>query len=144
MEHINYESLKTSEEILRTLADQTRIRIVRLLLTGGESCVCELVDSLDLPQYSVSRHLTALKRVEVIQERRHGKWKYYQVHDQASRLIIKVLDAIIHDVTDDLLENDMSRYMRRVSCRVDGKCVAVKCCCGAPNKDKPRLIIEDL
>ena len=123
------ETLKSSEDLLKNLADQTRIRLLRLLLVGGETCVCELVDSLNLPQYTVSRNLTALKRVGVLQEKRHGKWRYYQVNANASCLVKHILNALINDINDILLVEDMNRYMRRISCRVDGKCVVVNCCC---------------
>ncbi|MFQ6109382.1 MAG: ArsR/SmtB family transcription factor, partial [Candidatus Aminicenantales bacterium] len=38
--------------IFKALADSTRLRIINLLVQfGKELCVCEIVDSLDEPQY---------------------------------------------------------------------------------------------
>jgi ArsR family transcriptional regulator len=46
------------EAVFQSMADQTRLRIIRLLaLTAEEACLCELVDSLQEPPYKLSRHL---------------------------------------------------------------------------------------
>ncbi len=59
------------------LADETRRRILRLLVEHGELCVCELVTALDLPQPFVSRHLAALRKGGVVRARRAGQWVFY-------------------------------------------------------------------
>ena len=54
---------------LTALADPLRLRILRLV-RQRELCVCELVDALAVPQYRVSRHLTALRRLGLVAARR--------------------------------------------------------------------------
>ncbi len=63
--------------LFKALADPTRIRIMNLLLDGGERCVCEFVALLSLPQSLVSRHLTVLKTAGLVRARREGQWMYY-------------------------------------------------------------------
>ena len=51
-------------QILKGLADPTRLRIV-MLLTSGELCVCDLTEVLGLPQSTVSRHMATLKSARI-------------------------------------------------------------------------------
>lgn len=123
MEHITYSSLKRAEVIFRALADQTRIRIVRLLLVGGESTVGELVDALRVPQYSVSRHLSILRHANIVNERREGAWRYYSTQAKSESFIGKLLAIIECDLSEEQLETDLILYKKRLALRVDGKCV---------------------
>lgn len=123
MEHITYESLKRAEVIFRALADQTRIRIVRLLFVGGESTVCELVDALQLPQYSVSRHLSILRHANIVNERREGAWRYYSTPFKPESFAGKLLTTIESNISEEQLETDLILYEKRLALRVDGKCV---------------------
>ncbi len=52
--------MKKETRIFKALADETRLRILALLLEG-ELCVCELIAALELPQSTTSRHLAYLR-----------------------------------------------------------------------------------
>jgi ArsR family transcriptional regulator len=69
----------TISSIFKSLSDPTRLRIVHLLLRGGELCVCEFEHLLDLPQPLVSRHLTSLKNAGLVKVRREAQWMYYSL-----------------------------------------------------------------
>jgi ArsR family transcriptional regulator, arsenate/arsenite/antimonite-responsive transcriptional repressor len=60
----------------QALSDATRLRIVDLL-RGGERCVCELTDALELGQSLLSFHLKILKNAGLVSDRREGRWAYY-------------------------------------------------------------------
>lgn len=66
----------------RALSDENRLRIVDLL-RGGERCVCELTDSLDLGQSLLSFHLKTLKDAGLVSDRREGRWAYYSLNREA-------------------------------------------------------------
>lgn len=66
------------DTIFRALSDLTRLRIVNLL-RRGELCVCDLVNVLDVPQPTVSRHLGYLRRAGLVQARKEGLWHYYRL-----------------------------------------------------------------
>ena len=71
--------MQTTVEILKSLADETRLRLLVLLQSGRELCVCDLMQALDMPQSTVSRHLATLKRCGWLQDRRGGVWLYYRL-----------------------------------------------------------------
>ena len=71
-------AMKQTARIFKTLADETRLRILALL-TSGELCVCDLVAALELPQSTVSRHLATLRNAGLVVGRRQGVWMYYRL-----------------------------------------------------------------
>lgn len=61
--------------IFKGLSNRTRLRIVNLLIhTDVKLCVCEIVDSLNEPQYKISKHLRELKFSGMIGEEKVGRW----------------------------------------------------------------------
>lgn len=65
--------------LFKALGDETRLKMIGLL-RHGELCVCDLMEVLDLPQSTASRHLAYLKNAHWIVGRRSGKWMYYKLH----------------------------------------------------------------
>jgi ArsR family transcriptional regulator, arsenate/arsenite/antimonite-responsive transcriptional repressor len=71
-------NLRKYTSIFQALEDQTRLRIINILINIDEPlCVGEIVDSLNVPQYKVSRHLSTLKNAGLIDYTRDGSWIYY-------------------------------------------------------------------
>lgn len=62
------------------LADETRLRVLMLLATEGELCVCELTHALAQPQPKISRHLALLREHGIVVDRREGLWVHYRIH----------------------------------------------------------------
>jgi len=65
--------------IFQTLEDETRLRILALLLEEDELCVCDLVSVLQLPQSTVSRQLAILRSSGWLKDRRQGVWNHYSL-----------------------------------------------------------------
>ena len=66
------------ESLFKALADATRLRILGLLL-AGEVCVCDIHESLKIPQSKASRHLAYLRRSGLVETRREGLWIHYRM-----------------------------------------------------------------
>ena len=64
--------------VFRAFADRNRLRILHLL-QGGEMCVGDIVDVLQVPQPRVSRHLAYLRKAGLVQSRKAGLWNYYSL-----------------------------------------------------------------
>jgi len=65
-------------KIHKAMSDSTRIMILRLLLER-ELCVCEIVRSLEMPQYKISRHLAVLKHAGLVRDWREGTRIHYEL-----------------------------------------------------------------
>ena len=78
--------MKLTARMFKALADETRLRILGLLLSQGELCVCDIMAALQLPQSTVSRHMAYLRNSGWVDDRRMGLWVYYQVTPAGSAL----------------------------------------------------------
>ncbi|WP_291718912.1 metalloregulator ArsR/SmtB family transcription factor [Magnetospirillum sp. 64-120] len=67
-------------DFYRSLADETRLRCLVLLVTEGELCVCELTHAIDAIQPKVSRHLATLRNVDLVVDRKRGQWVFYSIN----------------------------------------------------------------
>src|SRR5688572_20694360 len=76
-------SAMTGAKFLRLLADETRLRILALLVRTPDLCVCELVAVLRLPQYQISRQLGPLRRTGLLTATRRGPFVFYGIADEA-------------------------------------------------------------
>ena len=66
----------------RALGDETRLRLLEIL-TGGERCVSDLMDELQLGQSLVSHHLRALREAGLVTVRRDGRRIHYAISESA-------------------------------------------------------------
>ncbi|MBJ6727765.1 ArsR/SmtB family transcription factor [Geomesophilobacter sediminis] len=71
--------METVAQIFRSLEDETRLRIMALLLEQEELCVCDVMAVLQMPQSTVSRQLSLLKKAGWLKDRRVGVWIHYSV-----------------------------------------------------------------
>lgn len=109
--------------IFKTLSDPTRLRILRLLLDAGtEICVCELVDSLEEPQYNISKHVNALKAAGLLESRKDGRWVYYRRADAGSPFFEFLCNALAA-IPEKQLRQDRAALRKRLRLREGGKCL---------------------
>ena len=70
----------------KVLSDPTRLRLAVLLAVKGETCVCQLAQALDAPDFRVSRHLGILRAAGLVEARREGTWMHYKLSRPRNRL----------------------------------------------------------
>ncbi len=107
----------------KALSDPTRLRIVRLLAANqAQLCVCELVDSLQERQYTISRGLRLLEQAGLVEGEKDGRWVYYSLveADSSTRGLLHELVASIGG--DEACSLDQERLHKRMSLREDGRC----------------------
>jgi ArsR family transcriptional regulator len=93
--------------IFKSLSDETRLRIIRLL-HQGELCVCDLVTALDMVQPKVSFHLRILREAGLIRDRKEGRWTHYRLED--SDIFIRfLLLSSIERLSGGTIEEDKKR-----------------------------------
>lgn len=80
----------------RALADETRFRILETLV-GTETCVCELVDRLNVPQPLLSHHLKTLREAGLVRAAKRGRWMFYSLDAQALEKIAAALSALARE-----------------------------------------------
>jgi ArsR family transcriptional regulator len=119
------------EEVFRALADRTRLRILALL-GSGETCVCEIHESLNLPQPTVSRHLAYLRNAGLVVGRKQGLWVHYRLAEPEDPVVGAVLSAAAHWAQHaPSVERDAARLEKRTGPRAKlGQKLRVLGCCG--------------
>jgi len=70
------------EEFAYAIADSTRLRVLVLLIQKEELCVCQLTDAIDIQQPKMSRHLSILRKKNILLDRRKGLWIFYRLHPE--------------------------------------------------------------
>ncbi|MGQ9694010.1 MAG: ArsR/SmtB family transcription factor [Thermodesulfobacteriota bacterium] len=111
-------------KIFNAFSDENRLRIIKLLAGCRTSlCVCEMVDSLNLPQYLISKQLNILKKVGLVQCERKGKWVYYSLSRQKDPIRTTLLKFIAKDLKDPKFMEDREKLKARLSLREGDSCV---------------------
>ena len=82
-------TVKTQSRLFKALADTTRLKIM-MLLDIREMCVCEIMVALDLTQPTASHHLGILEAVDLVEDRREGKWVFYSLRDKRFTNLMRV------------------------------------------------------
>ena len=110
--------LEQMERLFKALGDATRLRIVGLLL-AGEVCVCDLHESLNIPQPKASRHLAYLRRAGLVTARREGLWMHYRLGTLPNPVLAAIGHAVRHALTHlDAVQRDGVRLEKRTGCCV--------------------------
>lgn len=109
------------EQIFKGLADQTRLRILNLLL-HGELCVCDIQYVLESLQPNVSRHLTYLKNSGLVLDRREGPRIYYRLA-QPNEGLKKPLFGFLRDAFrhSEVFAEDAKKLKKAIG---NGSCTA--------------------
>ena len=70
--------------LLKALADPVRLRLLSLVAShdGGEACVCDLLDTFELSQPTISHHLKVLHYAGLLEREKRGVWVYYRTNDR--------------------------------------------------------------
>lgn len=124
--------LSSLETMFKALGDTTRLRILGLLL-AGEVCVCDIHDTLALPQPKVSRHLAYLRRAELVEARKDGLWVHYRLATLGDPVMQALLDAVAHAIGHLASgTKDRKRLAARVDTPLSGRQLPVvrASCCG--------------
>ena len=104
------------DRMFRALSDPTRLRILNLLLPG-ELCVCDIVNTLRMPQPTVSRHLAYLRESDLVEARRDGLWMYYQLATPKTAFHKKLLECLAYCCQDvPQLAKDTKQLNRNRCC----------------------------
>jgi ArsR family transcriptional regulator len=106
-------------QLFKTLSDPTRLRLLNLLACG-ETCVCELTDTLRVVQPKVSRHLARLKRAGLVEARREGKWMHYRTR-HGDPLVRHVLLGLRQWMANDQKMKSERRRRSQVCCRTNAR-----------------------
>jgi DNA-binding transcriptional ArsR family regulator len=82
--------LELKAEVLKALAQPTRLKILELL-RHGEKCICEIVPAINGEQSNISRHISVMQKSNLVTTRKDGVKVMVKVKDPE---IFKILDRV--------------------------------------------------
>ena len=82
--------LELKAEILKALAQPTRLKILELL-RNGERCICEIVPAINGEQSNISRHISLMQKSHLVTTRKDGVKVMVKVSDPK---VFEILDSI--------------------------------------------------
>ena len=109
-------------ELFKCLSDETRLTMLLLVSQQQELCVCELTDVLQVSQPKISRHLAALKKQNLLLDRKSGQWVFYRVNPDLPQWVYAVIEQAI-----GASENELSTLVTRLNL-VDEPLRTAACC----------------
>lgn len=102
-------------KIIKALGDETRLRILKLILKR-ELCVCELEAALNMSQSKVSRHLTVLRSLGLVEDRREGVWIFYSLFKPRNDFERSAVQIIKNSLSEsELVKQDEKRLKKKLS-----------------------------
>lgn len=91
--------IRKARQILKSLANDTRLRIMNLL-KSEELTVSEICQLLQKEQSNISKHLTRLRLTGLVVDRRSGNKVYYFLNNSKDKEHMALLGAIIKGLSD--------------------------------------------
>ncbi|MBX7071614.1 MAG: metalloregulator ArsR/SmtB family transcription factor [Pirellulales bacterium] len=67
-------------DVFSAIAEPRRRQIIDLLAKGGSCAVGDIVTVLKLPQPAVSKHLSVLRKLDLVSVRKQGQQRHYQLN----------------------------------------------------------------
>ncbi|MBX3022768.1 MAG: metalloregulator ArsR/SmtB family transcription factor [Bdellovibrionales bacterium] len=118
-----YQSKVEAIDLFQALGEQTRLRIMRIMVAvpGAEACLCDVTDSLLEPEHNVSRHLKILRQVGFLSAYKEGRWVYHQLINSPQ---IKPFYKLIEKLPDEdgTYAADLKRFKFELDKRAAARC----------------------
>ena len=83
-------TLGLKADILKAMAQPTRLRILELL-RDGEKCICEIIPAINGEQSNISRHISLMQKCRLVSTRKDGVKVMVKIRDPR---IFEILDRI--------------------------------------------------
>jgi len=92
------ELIELRAEILKALAQPTRLKIIDFL-RDGERCVCEIFPAIAEEQSNTSRHLNLMVSAGVLTRRKDGLKIYYKIKQPE---VLQIVDIVTYIVKQEI------------------------------------------
>lgn len=83
-------------EVLKAIADPTRLRIVATLRDAkAPLCTCDLTASSGLSQPTITHHMGKLRDAGLVEATRSGIWTYYRLRPHLPASVRKIVECLV-------------------------------------------------
>lgn len=107
-------SVSLGSQIFKACSDESRLRILHLILKNREMCISDVEQVLGFTQTKTSRHLIYLKNAGILNSRKQDQWVFYFLKEEVLDIINQVFQFLAKDQT---LQSDQNTYKTMYSNR---------------------------
>ena len=112
--------IRRARQILKSLADDTRLRIINILKVRKMS-VSEICEILGKEQSNISKHLTRLRLTGIVSDKRKGNNVYYCLEKPSGTAHRELINVIVRGLKDiEIFTRDIENIKKEES-RSEGK-----------------------
>ncbi len=104
LKHFN---LQIGSQLMKALGEESRLRILNLLMHQGSMATTDLEFILDFTQTKTSRHIAYLKNAGILSARKKDQWVLYSIKEEVIDIISQILSFV---EKDSQLIQDISTY----------------------------------
>jgi ArsR family transcriptional regulator, arsenate/arsenite/antimonite-responsive transcriptional repressor len=79
--------------MFKAIGDPVRLRLLSMIASAPEVCVCDLTGAFDVSGTTISHHLRVLREAGLVDCERRATWVYYWIKPEASRRLSALLDT---------------------------------------------------
>lgn len=79
--------------LFKALGDPVRLRLMSLIASVDEACVCDLTDAFDVSAPTISHHLKVLREAGLVDGERRGTWVWYRARPETLTLLGSLLEV---------------------------------------------------
>ena len=84
-----FEKIRKLSSLLKLIGEESRLKLL-CLLKNGEHCVCEVLEEFEMSQSLVSHHLSDLKEIGLVIDRKQGRRVYYSLTEKGKDIVSKI------------------------------------------------------
>jgi ArsR family transcriptional regulator, arsenate/arsenite/antimonite-responsive transcriptional repressor len=77
--------------MFKALGDPVRLRLLSMIASTAEACVCDLTGAFEVSGPTISHHLRVLREAGLVDSERRGTWVYYWIRPDAVRALSDLL-----------------------------------------------------
>ena len=97
-------------KILKALSDQSRLQIIDLL-SCGEKCGCDILESFKFTQPTLSHHMKVLIDCGLVKSRKDGVWNLYKLNVNNANKLVLFLMNLIEEKENCICNNQEYEYI---------------------------------
>ena len=91
---LDQDLIELESNYLKAIAQPTRLKIL-YFLRHGEKCQCKIIPKMKEDQSNISRHLTHMKDMGILESRREGVSVYYKIRDKRVFSLLSLVDQMV-------------------------------------------------
>jgi len=78
--------------LFKAIGDPVRLRLLSMIASTPEVCVCDLTDAFTVSGPTISHHLRVLREAGLVDCERRGTWVYYWLRPEVLRQLATLLE----------------------------------------------------